>query len=172
MYHPASNRAVERFNRVLKSCMQNAILQAAPWKETVTEFLHTYQVTPHTMMGVSLFELMYGRKMRTKLDILPLLTCVNRDAEVRQRVSISQSQMKTYCDTKRAPRTPRKTHVPKGHSKFTDPNEIQKQVSPCTYGLSDRKLWHSSHLTHVPDATVMPPDQPWAGTAEDLGPHL
>ena len=53
----------------------------------------------------------------------------------------------------------KQTHVPKGHPRFTKPVEIQKQVGPCTYRLSDGKRWHSSHLTRVPDAAVMPADQ-------------
>ena len=106
VYHPASNGAVERFNRVLKSCVQAAIVQAAPWKETMTAFLQTYRATPHAMTGVSPFELMFGRKMRTKLAILPLPPCDHRDAEVRLRVSNRQTQIKAYCDKKRGARAP------------------------------------------------------------------
>lgn len=106
VYHPASNGAVERFNQVPRSCVQAAIIQAVPWKQMVTDFLYTYQVTPHAMMGVSSFELMFGHKMRTKLDILPLPTCINHDAEVCHHVSTHQSQMKAYCDKKRGACTP------------------------------------------------------------------
>lgn len=170
VYHPASNGAVERFNRVLKGVVQSAIVQNTPWKETVTSFLHTYRATPHAMTGVSPFELMYGRKMRTKLAVMPLPPCSNRDEEVRNRVSKRQSQMKAYCDKKRGARTPAfkvgdkvrvriQTHVPKGHPKFTHPVQIQKQVGPCTFELADGKNWHSSQLSRVPDAAVMPPDQ-------------
>ena len=74
VYHPASNGAV-RFNRVLKSCLQAAIIQAAPWKETMTAFLQIYRPTPDSMTNVSPFELMFGRKMRTKLAVMPLPDC-------------------------------------------------------------------------------------------------
>ena len=46
-------------------------------------------------------------------------------------------------------RVKKQTHVPKENPRFTKPVEIQKQVGPCTYRLSDGKLWHSSHLTRV-----------------------
>ena len=69
----ASNGAVERFNRVLKSCVQAAVVQAAPWKETMTAFLQTYRATPHSMTNASPFELMFGRKMRTKLTSAVML---------------------------------------------------------------------------------------------------
>ena len=75
VYHPASNGAEERFNQVLTSCVQSAIVQAAPWKETMTAFLQIYRPTPDSMTNVSPFELMFGRKMRTKLAVMPLPDC-------------------------------------------------------------------------------------------------
>ena len=196
VYHPAFIGAVERFNRVLMSCVQAAIIQAAPWKETMTAFLQIYRPTPDSMTNVSPFELMFGRKMRTKLAVMPLPDCEHSDAEVHQQVSNRQTQIKTYCDKKRGGRAPalkvgdkvrvkEKTDVPKGHPRFTKPVEIQKQVGPCTYRLSDGKLWHSSHLTRVPDAAmipadqrtqatdaaVMPTEQPLAGTSEPCTPE-
>ena len=75
-----------------------------------------------------------------------LLLCncqtANSDAEVRQRVSNRQIQIKTYCDKKRGPQASalkvgdkvsvkKQTHVPKGHPRFTKPVEIQKQWVPA-----------------------------------------
>lgn len=174
MYHPAANGAVERFNRVLKDCIQAAIVQAAPWKKTVTAFLQTYRATPHATTGVSPFELLFGRKMRTKLAILPLPLCDSNDAGVRQHVSDRQHRIKAYCDKRRGARAPalkvgdkvrvkKQVHVFKGHPKFTDPVIIQRQVGPCTYGLSDGRLWHSSHLASVPDVEETAADQEGQG---------
>uniref|UniRef100_A0A1A7WTA5 Gypsy retrotransposon integrase 1 n=1 Tax=Iconisemion striatum TaxID=60296 RepID=A0A1A7WTA5_9TELE len=53
VYHPAANGAIERFHRVLKSCIQTAILEKTPWKSTVTEFLQVYRSTPHSTTGMS-----------------------------------------------------------------------------------------------------------------------
>ncbi len=69
VYHPAANGAIERFNRVLKDCVQSAIVQSKPWKHTVTDFYQVYRFTPHATTGVSPFELLHGRKMRTKLNL-------------------------------------------------------------------------------------------------------
>nr|XP_055067975.1 uncharacterized protein K02A2.6-like [Misgurnus anguillicaudatus] len=74
VYHPAANGAIERFHRVLKSCIQSAIIELKPWKMAVTEFLHVYRATPHFTTGVTPFELLHGRKMRTRLDVLAPLT--------------------------------------------------------------------------------------------------
>lgn len=68
VYHPAANGAIERFNTVLKDCVQSAIVQSKQWKLTVTDFLQVYCSTPHATTGVSPFELLHGRKMRTKLN--------------------------------------------------------------------------------------------------------
>lgn len=162
VYHPAANGAVERFNKVLKDCVQMAVLQKRPWKQAVLDFLQTYRSTPHAMTGVSPFELLYRRKMRTKLTVFTPHSSNTQDQEVRQRVSIRQNKMKQYSDAKRGARVPtfqvgnrvrvrKPMHVPKGHSKFTQPVEIEKQVGPSTYRLADGRLWHSSHLSLVPE---------------------
>ncbi len=97
MYHPAANGAIERFHRVLKSCIQSAILSGKPWKSTVTEFLQIYRATPHSATGQSPSELLCSKKMRTRLNVLPLpITC--KDAAVSQKVSLFQKKMKTYTD--------------------------------------------------------------------------
>lgn len=70
MYHPAGNGANERFHRVLKSTIQSAIIQSAPWNATVTDFLQIYRATPHFVTGVSSFELLHGRKMITRFNVL------------------------------------------------------------------------------------------------------
>lgn len=66
VYHPAANEAIKWFQRVLKSTIQSAILQSAPWKATVTDFLQIYCVTP--MISVFPFELLHGRKMHTSFQ--------------------------------------------------------------------------------------------------------
>ncbi|KAF7643880.1 hypothetical protein LDENG_00231630 [Lucifuga dentata] len=178
LYHAASSGTIERFNRVLKGSIQSAILESKPWKQTVTDFLHIYRATPHAAIGVSPFELLHGRRMCTKLNVLPAPPVTGKvDTEVRQRVSLRQAKMKAYTDTKRGVRTPsfkegdkvrirKQLHVPKGHPKYTLPVEIKKQVGLCTYVMSDGKTWHASHLTSVPSTqsnpvpVKQPPDTP------------
>jgi len=189
VYHPAANGAIERFHRVLKSAIQSAILSGKPWKSTVTEFLQTYRATTHSVTGLSPSELLCGRKMRTRLNVLPLpITC--KDPDVRQKVSLSQKKMKVYTDLTRRACTPEfksgdwvrikiPVHVPKGHPRFSKPLKIVHQLGPCTYQLSDGKNWHASHLSpacapmenvieselvslplqSVPSSTVLPKDE-------------
>lgn len=35
LYHQAANGAVKRFHRILKSCIQSAVLEVKPWKPTI-----------------------------------------------------------------------------------------------------------------------------------------
>ncbi len=107
VYYLASNCAVERFHRALKGCIQKAIQYAQPWNRAVTEWLQVYRATPHATTGVSPYELLYGRKMRTKLNILPLHSEEKSDlAAVRANVKKKQDKMKQYTDCKRSARTP------------------------------------------------------------------
>ncbi|XP_054644458.1 general transcription factor II-I repeat domain-containing protein 2-like isoform X1 [Dunckerocampus dactyliophorus] len=70
-YHPQANRCVERFNRVLKDCIQGAQAAQKSRKPTVTVMLQSYRATPHATTNESPFQLLRGRPMRTKLHILP-----------------------------------------------------------------------------------------------------
>lgn len=157
VYHPAANGAIERFHRVLKSCIQSAILEKKPWKSTVSDFLQVYRSTPHSTTGVSPSELLVGRKMRTRLNVLPPVSSSKDTAAVSQRVAAQQSKMKTYTDARRGARSPpfkegdsvrvrKPTHVPKAHPRFTEPMRIQRKVGPATYRLQDGKKWHASRL--------------------------
>lgn len=71
VYHPQANVCVERFNRVLKDGLQAAQATQQPWKPVVTEMLHSYRATAHATTGESPFQLLRGRLMWTKLNILP-----------------------------------------------------------------------------------------------------
>ncbi|KAJ8000091.1 hypothetical protein DPEC_G00201250 [Dallia pectoralis] len=72
VYYPRANRAIERFNRVLKECLQTAERTHKPWKQAVTEFLQIYRATTDATTGATPFELLRKRKMRTKLNLLPI----------------------------------------------------------------------------------------------------
>ena len=67
-YHPATNglaeRAVQTFKQNLK-CMQKGTIH-----EKVLRFLTKYRVTPQSSTGVSPAELLLGRKLKTKLDLV------------------------------------------------------------------------------------------------------
>ena len=67
-FHPATNglaeRAVQTFKQNLK-CMQKGTIH-----EKVLRFLTKYRVTPQSSTGLTPAELMFGRKLKTRLDLV------------------------------------------------------------------------------------------------------
>ena len=67
VYHPSSNglaeRMVQTFKGVLKKSKESLHL-------TLDRFLFNYRMTPHSTTGVAPAELMFGRKLRCRLDLL------------------------------------------------------------------------------------------------------
>lgn len=113
---------------MLKENILIAQREKAPWKGHVTEFLQVYRATPHVTTGMSPFQLMYGRKMRTKLSIQPKLTAAQEDHELRDRVTKKQLHLKTYMPSLLRVRNP--VHVKKGKSKFSEPLKVTQQKAP------------------------------------------
>ena len=70
LYSPRQNGLVERFNKVIKEKLEEAVKYKWPVTETLKEMLHNYRSTPHSTTNISPFEAMFGRKMRTKLLML------------------------------------------------------------------------------------------------------
>lgn len=120
---------------MLKENILIAQREKAPWKAHVTEFLQVYRATPHVTTGTSPFQLMYGRKMRTKLSIQPKLTHAQEDHELRDRVTKKQLHLKTYMPRHKLHpgsllRVRNPVHVKKGKSKFSEPLKVTQQKAP------------------------------------------
>lgn len=62
---------VERSNRVLKETLLTAEQQRKPWKLFIQEFLLTCRATPHRTTGVLPHELMFNRRLCTKVYLGP-----------------------------------------------------------------------------------------------------
>ena len=65
-----ANGEVKRQNKCLLKSMKIAQAEGKEWKKEVRKYLVAYRSTPHTTTGVSPAELLFGRKMRTKLPEL------------------------------------------------------------------------------------------------------
>ena len=62
-----SERKVERQNKSLLKAMCEAQAEGKPWQQELQKYLPGYRSTPHTTTGVSPAELLYGRKILTKM---------------------------------------------------------------------------------------------------------
>ncbi|XP_048578377.1 uncharacterized protein K02A2.6-like [Nematostella vectensis] len=88
--HPSSNGQAERTVQTVKEGIERT-----PGRDLTTilqRFLFQYRVTPHTTTGRSPAELLNGRKLKTRFDLL--------HPALRGRVRDNQSNMKRYHDGK------------------------------------------------------------------------
>ena len=65
---PRANGEVERQNRSLLKAMRVAHAEKRDWRSELNKFLLAYRLTLHVTTGKSPAELLYGRKMATKLQ--------------------------------------------------------------------------------------------------------
>jgi len=68
----------------------------------VHRYLASYRAAPQKMTGKSPYELMFNRKMMTKLPQLPIMPNKKLDQEVRERHDGAKQKQKEYADRRRA----------------------------------------------------------------------
>lgn len=68
-YHPASNGLAERFVKTLKRGLKKSTGKSSKL-HTLYEFLLLYRSTPHSVTGQPPSELLFGRRIRTRLDLV------------------------------------------------------------------------------------------------------
>ncbi|KAI4895127.1 hypothetical protein NFI96_030604, partial [Prochilodus magdalenae] len=101
VYYPRANGEVERFNRSVTDYLQTASIQGEPWKSFLRTYLRDYRATLHSTSGVSPSELLHGRRMRTKLQVIDMPVPPTDKKAVRERVESKQQKMKAYTDQQR-----------------------------------------------------------------------
>ena len=67
-YNPSSNGQAERFVQTFKSAMQKE--KGSELEKTLNQFLQRYRTTPHPQTGKTSSEIMIGRNIKTRLDLL------------------------------------------------------------------------------------------------------
>ena len=94
-YHPSSNglaeRPVQSFKHGTKRISGDAI------QERISKFLFNYRITPHTTTGVPPAQLLMGRKLRSRLDLLY--------PELADKVETQQLKQKHFHDSGRPVRS-------------------------------------------------------------------
>ncbi|KAL9967186.1 hypothetical protein ACROYT_G025364 [Oculina patagonica] len=95
---PQANGEIERQNRSILKRLRIAQAEGRNWKSEMDNFLVMYRSTPHSTTGVSPAELLFGRRMRTKL---PQLQEFSIEDEVRDHDSERKEKGKVYADSRR-----------------------------------------------------------------------
>ena len=85
-YHPSTNGLAERAVQTFKQSLRQ--IQGTSIKEKLNMFLFKYRITPHTVTGVAPAELLMGRRLRSRLDLLkPNLTETVQSKQLKQKLS-------------------------------------------------------------------------------------
>ena len=79
--------------------MRIAQAEGKNWRKELVHYLAKYRTTPHTVTGVCPAELLFGRKIRTKMPEFRETT-VN-DGELRDRAWEKNIKAMTYVDERR-----------------------------------------------------------------------
>lgn len=93
---PEAKGEIERQNRSLLKRMQIAQVEREDWKKAVLTYLVAYRNTPHPSTGVCTAELLFQRKLRTKLP--ELREVAKLDEEVRDGDRDKKCKMKEHAD--------------------------------------------------------------------------
>lgn len=173
VYYPQANGQVERFNTVLKSFVQVAVLEQQPLRQAVTEYLGVYRCTPHATTARAPALLLHGRLPRTRLDVIghPPVTFFDdlhlELRRLRERVKQKQQGSKRYTDARRAARETRvdvgdfvrvkksSTRF-KGDLEFIRPREVTSRNRQSSFHLDDGKTWNASKFSKLPRASTVP----------------
>ncbi|XP_064488499.1 uncharacterized protein K02A2.6-like [Ornithodoros turicata] len=68
---PQANGEAERFIRSIKKTVKAAGASGSNWKEEISNYLLNYRATPHSTTGITPAELLFGRKIRTRIPEIP-----------------------------------------------------------------------------------------------------
>ena len=94
-HHPSSNGMAERAVQTVKQGVKK--MTTGTLRDKLARFLFQYRITPQTTTGVSPAELLYGRRLRSRLDAL--------HPNLAERVERRQQGQKAAHDTKAVERS-------------------------------------------------------------------
>ena len=96
-----ANGFAEAFVKIMVKLVHTAVVEKQDPRKRVNKYLLAYRATPHKVTGRSPAELLYGRKIRTKLPGLKVQRQGELDKEVREKHEKERQKQKAYADVKR-----------------------------------------------------------------------
>lgn len=134
-YHPSSNSEAERFVQTFKSAMRRAGKTKLPL--ALSQFLLKYRNTPYSATDNSPAELMLGRRLRTRLDLMcPMwATGSQQSSEEPRKFEVGDKVwMRNYSAS--------------GVDKWI-PGEIVSKMGPLNYVVKAHNQKHRSHVDQL-----------------------
>lgn len=98
-FWPQANCSAERFMQTLDKVLRLAGSIYIPLRQQL--FILGYRATPHSTTNTSPAELMFHRKIRTKIPILTTEAPAASDHDLQKRDSAAKAKMKAYVDSRR-----------------------------------------------------------------------
>ena len=148
-YHPATNGEAERFVRTFKEAMKTGRRGGLTLAHQLDNFLLTYRTTPHSTTGVPPCELLMGRSLHTRLDLLrPNISRTVRHSQSRE---IERKQPSTRLRVFDIGATVMVRNFG-GSGPDWVPGVIAQKMGPLTYlvDVSGGRLW-KRHVDHIKD---------------------
>ena len=97
---PQGNGLAERYMKPLQKAIGTAVTDNKNWKRAIFPCLLNYRATPHSTTGKSPAELLYNRKLHTKLPECVVQNDAPTHQEVKEKDCVEKEKMKTYADEK------------------------------------------------------------------------
>lgn len=165
-YHPASNGAAERVVQVVKRNLKKTT--TGDFKTQLARMLFVYRNTPHEVTGRTPAELLFGRKLRTSLDMLR--------PSLRSNVLFRQLKQKMYHDRGKKQLREQPGHVytrnfREGPSWVPATVVAPRSASSMDVQTRDGSVWHRHH-DHIRPRTPSPEVVALSPPAEYTTPHL
>ncbi|XP_046855867.1 uncharacterized protein K02A2.6-like [Xenia sp. Carnegie-2017] len=148
-YHPTSNGEAERAVRTFKNSMKIRKNEEGSTGEKLARFLLGYRTTPHTATGCTPAEILMGRRLRTRLDILHPSLANKMDKKSHQLPKLTKRKLEIGDPVMVKDYRARRDRWIQG--------VIQMKLSPVTYRvLVDDVLWkrHIDQLRSLAGSTV------------------
>ena len=100
-----ANGFAEAFVKILVKLVHKALVEKRDPRKMVSRYLMAYRATPHKVTGRSPAELLFNRRIRTKLPRLKVQKEGEMDREGREKHRKEKEKQKTYADEKRKAKT-------------------------------------------------------------------
>ena len=140
LVHPSANGEAERFVQTFKAAMRKA--EPNKLQLALTQFLLRYRTTPHPVTGKTPAEVIFGRQVRTRLD---LLHTSQKETQKRQRQEREKGKETTRKFEAGEPIWMRNYS---GTEKWI-PGVVSLKSGPLSYTVSANGQQHRRHIDHL-----------------------